>query len=182
VILTLEGDEDADNDEVEEEVDLLLLMELVLELLLLLLLLMLPLLLELLLLIILLLEARMSAGGRWNSKVGSENLLFLLTDWSITPPLIMTSVVSTSVNSFVEGDEQPELRTSKESLLSLKSKRPRWRKSVGESDVLFNGSSSSLNFGDEHLRTELSLPHSVKDGFKCRHFGYGSSFRHLSSS
>jgi hypothetical protein len=161
-LFTLDGDEEVE-DEVDE-VDLLLLIELVLELLLLLLIL--PLLQLLLLLIILLLEARMSAGGRWNSKVGSENLLFRRTDWSMTPPLIMTSVASTSVSSFVDGEEHPELSTSKESLLSLKSRRPRWRKSVGESVVLFNGSSSSLNFGDEHLRTELSLPHSAKDGFK----------------
>ncbi len=92
----------------------------------------------------------------------------------MTPPLIITSASTSS--SLVDGEEQPELRTSSESLLSLKSSRPRWRKSVGDSVVLFNGSSSSLNLlgedEDKEVRTEmllllsLSLPQSAKYGFE----------------
>lgn len=94
----------------------------------------------------------------------------------MTPPFMITSA-STSVSSLVDGEEQPELRTSRESLLSLKSRRPRWRKSgSGESGVVFKGSSSSLSLlgdsddEDKELRTEvslsLSLPQSAKDGFE----------------
>lgn len=89
----------------------------------------------------------------------------------MTPPFMITSA-STSVSSLVEGEEQPELRTSNESLLSLKSRRPLWRKSVGESVTLRGTSSSSLSLlGDDEdmeLRTEfdVSLPQSAKDGFE----------------
>ena len=81
--------------------------------------------------------------------------------------LIMTSL-SPSVNSVVDvGEEQPELRTSRESLLSLKSNRPLWRKSVGESVVVLrccsNSVSSSDNLGEEEIspRTEFTMVKSV---------------------